>query len=170
MVLLLLSGFRVDVEFPFQSCFCSSIICQVHRRFINCCCRFIFLFFISWVITDVDCLTQQAALVLNACRRFRYTLDLKKDEEKEQRRRMIRSHAHVIRVIFLKSASISSCIRGCLISWLTVICCFRQHYSFGWEGNNRLVCCSLILFSLFSFTAQNLTCSQMSFVVVLDFF
>lgn len=42
---------------------------------------------------------QQAALVLNASRRFRYTLDLKKEEEKEQRRRMIRAHAQVIRVI-----------------------------------------------------------------------
>uniref|UniRef100_A0A6N2LPL3 Calcium-transporting ATPase n=1 Tax=Salix viminalis TaxID=40686 RepID=A0A6N2LPL3_SALVM len=44
---------------------------------------------------------RQAALVLNASRRFRYTLDLKKDEEKEQRRRMIRSHAHVIRAALL---------------------------------------------------------------------
>ncbi|PKI40235.1 hypothetical protein CRG98_039353 [Punica granatum] len=41
---------------------------------------------------------RQAALVLNASRRFRYTLDLKKEEEKEQRRRMIRAHAQVIRV------------------------------------------------------------------------
>ena len=41
---------------------------------------------------------QDAALVLNACRRFRYTLDLKKDEEKEQIRRKIRAHAQVIRV------------------------------------------------------------------------
>lgn len=41
---------------------------------------------------------QQAALVLNASRRFRYTLDLKKDEDKEQRRRMIRAHAQVVRV------------------------------------------------------------------------
>lgn len=44
---------------------------------------------------------QQAALVLNASRRFRYTLDLKKEEEKEQRRRMIRAHAQVIRVCFV---------------------------------------------------------------------
>jgi hypothetical protein len=41
---------------------------------------------------------QQAALVLNASRRFRYTLDLKKEEEKEIIRRKIRSHAQVIRV------------------------------------------------------------------------
>lgn len=41
---------------------------------------------------------QQAALVLNASRRFRYTLDLRKDEEQEKRRRMIRAHAQVIRV------------------------------------------------------------------------
>ncbi|KAJ6317206.1 hypothetical protein OIU76_012867 [Salix suchowensis] len=52
------------------------------------------------VISPIS-LLPQAALVLNASRRFRYTLDLKKDEEKEQRRRMIRSHAHVIRAALL---------------------------------------------------------------------
>lgn len=36
--------------------------------------------------------------MLNASRRFRYTLDLKKEEEKEQIRRKIRAHAQVIRV------------------------------------------------------------------------
>lgn len=40
-------------------------------------------------------------MVLNASRRFRYTLDLKREEEKEQRRRMIRSHAQVIRAAVL---------------------------------------------------------------------
>lgn len=44
---------------------------------------------------------RQASLVLNASRRFRYTLDLKKEEEKEQRRRMIRAHAQVIRAALL---------------------------------------------------------------------
>lgn len=44
---------------------------------------------------------QQAALVLNASRRFRYTLDLKKEEEKEQIRRKIRAHAQVIRAALL---------------------------------------------------------------------
>ncbi|KAK4838265.1 hypothetical protein QYF36_012378 [Acer negundo] len=44
---------------------------------------------------------RQAALVLNASRRFRYTLDLKKEEEKENRRRMIRAHAQVIRAALL---------------------------------------------------------------------
>ncbi|OEL14730.1 Calcium-transporting ATPase 8, plasma membrane-type [Dichanthelium oligosanthes] len=44
---------------------------------------------------------RQAALVLNASRRFRYTLDLKKEEEKEIIRRKIRSHAQVIRAAFL---------------------------------------------------------------------
>ncbi|XVE91066.1 hypothetical protein DITRI_Ditri20bG0126300 [Diplodiscus trichospermus] len=44
---------------------------------------------------------RQAALVLNASRRFRYTLDLRKEEEKEQRKRMIRAHAQVIRAAFL---------------------------------------------------------------------
>ena len=45
---------------------------------------------------------RQAALVLNASRRFRYTLDLKKEEEKEIIRRTIRSHAQVIRYFFSK--------------------------------------------------------------------
>ncbi|XP_031480261.1 calcium-transporting ATPase 5, plasma membrane-type-like isoform X2 [Nymphaea colorata] len=44
---------------------------------------------------------RQAALVLNASRRFRYTLDLKKEEEKEQTRRKIRAHAQAIRAAFL---------------------------------------------------------------------
>ncbi|RZS25162.1 hypothetical protein BHM03_00058321, partial [Ensete ventricosum] len=50
-----------------------------------------------------DCISfgQKAALVLNASRRFRYTLDLKKREDKEQLRRKIRLHALVIRVQFL---------------------------------------------------------------------
>nr|GLL17868.1 calcium-transporting ATPase 9, plasma membrane-type-like isoform X1 [Ipomoea trifida] len=43
----------------------------------------------------------QAALVLNASRRFRYTLDLKKAEQKDQRRRMIRAHAQVVRAALL---------------------------------------------------------------------
>ena len=53
-----------------------------------------------------DCLTngfpvyifQQAALVLNASRRFRYTLDLKKDKERKLLLAKIRTHAQVIRV------------------------------------------------------------------------
>ncbi|CAD5168434.1 unnamed protein product, partial [Musa acuminata subsp. malaccensis] len=51
----------------------------------------------------VECLRRwrQAALVLNASRRFRYTLDLRKEEEKEQVRRKIRAHAQVIRAAFL---------------------------------------------------------------------
>ncbi|XP_065026130.1 calcium-transporting ATPase 5, plasma membrane-type-like [Musa acuminata AAA Group] len=44
---------------------------------------------------------RQAALVLNASRRFRYTLDLKKEKEKEDLRRKIRTHAQVIRAAFL---------------------------------------------------------------------
>ncbi|TVU15854.1 hypothetical protein EJB05_39395 [Eragrostis curvula] len=39
---------------------------------------------------------RQAALVLNASRRFRYTLDFKKEEQKEEVRRKIRAQAHVI--------------------------------------------------------------------------
>lgn len=48
---------------------------------------------------------RQAALVLNASRRFRYTLDLKKEEEREEIRRKIRAHAQVIRAAFLFKAA-----------------------------------------------------------------
>lgn len=44
---------------------------------------------------------RQAALVLNASRRFRYTLDLEKEKEKEHIRRKIRAHAQVIRAALL---------------------------------------------------------------------
>ncbi|CAH1432570.1 unnamed protein product [Lactuca virosa] len=44
---------------------------------------------------------RQAALVLNASRRFRYTLDLKKEEEKKQIIAKIRTHAQVIRAAYL---------------------------------------------------------------------
>jgi hypothetical protein len=62
------------------------------------------VFICSLIFTRSYCvflLCQQAALVLNASRRFRYTLDLKKEEEKEQIRRKIRAHAQVIRVFIL---------------------------------------------------------------------
>ncbi|KNA17009.1 hypothetical protein SOVF_083890 [Spinacia oleracea] len=39
---------------------------------------------------------RQAALVLNACRRFRNCLDLKKEKEKKEIARKIRKHVHVI--------------------------------------------------------------------------
>uniref|UniRef100_A0A5B6ZJN7 Calcium-transporting ATPase n=4 Tax=Davidia involucrata TaxID=16924 RepID=A0A5B6ZJN7_DAVIN len=48
---------------------------------------------------------RQAALVLNASRRFRYTLDLKKEEEKKQTIRKIRAHAQVIRAAYLFQAA-----------------------------------------------------------------
>ncbi|XP_054781751.1 calcium-transporting ATPase 9, plasma membrane-type-like isoform X2 [Prosopis cineraria] len=44
---------------------------------------------------------RQAALVLNASRRFRYTLDLKKEEEKQQKKNLIRAHAQVVRAALL---------------------------------------------------------------------
>ncbi|OMO53213.1 Cation-transporting P-type ATPase [Corchorus capsularis] len=44
---------------------------------------------------------RQAALVLNASRRFRYTLDLKKQEEKKQVLSTIRTHAQAIRAAYL---------------------------------------------------------------------
>jgi Ca2+-transporting ATPase len=48
---------------------------------------------------------RQAALVLNASRRFRYTLDLKKQEEKKQIIGKIRMHAQVIRAAYLFQAA-----------------------------------------------------------------
>ncbi|KAJ0266905.1 Calcium-transporting ATPase 8 [Hirschfeldia incana] len=39
---------------------------------------------------------RKAALVLNASRRFRYTLDLKKEKEAQEMRKKIRSHAHAL--------------------------------------------------------------------------
>ncbi|KAF3786789.1 hypothetical protein EJ110_NYTH24698 [Nymphaea thermarum] len=50
-------------------------------------------------------LVQQAALVLNASRRFRYTLDLKKEEEKEEARKKIRAHAQAIRLLGVPMAT-----------------------------------------------------------------
>ncbi|XP_073158558.1 calcium-transporting ATPase 10, plasma membrane-type-like [Henckelia pumila] len=44
---------------------------------------------------------RQAALVLNASRRFRYTLDLKKEEERKQLIAKIRMHAQVLRAAVL---------------------------------------------------------------------
>ncbi|XP_015696709.1 calcium-transporting ATPase 5, plasma membrane-type-like isoform X2 [Oryza brachyantha] len=44
---------------------------------------------------------RQAALVLNASRRFRYTVDLKREEHKENLKRIVRAHAQVIRAVFL---------------------------------------------------------------------
>ncbi|CAA3028245.1 calcium-transporting ATPase 10, plasma membrane-type [Olea europaea subsp. europaea] len=48
---------------------------------------------------------RQAALVLNASRRFRYTLDLKKEEERKQLIAKIRMHAQVIRAAVLFQAA-----------------------------------------------------------------
>ncbi|KAG2274926.1 hypothetical protein Bca52824_057481 [Brassica carinata] len=39
---------------------------------------------------------RKAALVLNASRRFRYTLDLKKEQEAQEMRKKIRTHAHAL--------------------------------------------------------------------------
>ncbi|KAL8505286.1 hypothetical protein ACS0TY_016499 [Phlomoides rotata] len=51
---------------------------------------------------------RQAALVLNASRRFRYTLDLKKEEERKELIAKIRMHAQVIRaaVLFQEAAKV----------------------------------------------------------------
>ncbi|EPS66449.1 hypothetical protein M569_08327, partial [Genlisea aurea] len=47
----------------------------------------------------------KAALVLNASRRFRYTLDLKKEEERRQLMAKIRTHAQVIQAAYLFQAA-----------------------------------------------------------------
>ncbi|XP_061990312.1 calcium-transporting ATPase 10, plasma membrane-type-like isoform X2 [Rosa rugosa] len=49
---------------------------------------------------------RQAALVLNASRRFRYTLDLKREEEKKKTLSKIRAHAQAIRAAFLFKESV----------------------------------------------------------------
>ncbi|KAF9604718.1 hypothetical protein IFM89_009154 [Coptis chinensis] len=51
---------------------------------------------------------RQAALVLNASRRFRYTLDLKKQHDREEIRRRIRTHAQVIRAAILFKSSLGA--------------------------------------------------------------
>ncbi|KAI3772118.1 hypothetical protein L6452_03293 [Arctium lappa] len=51
---------------------------------------------------------RQAALVLNASRRFRYTLDLKKEEEKKKIIAKIRTHAQVIRAAYRFQAAAGS--------------------------------------------------------------
>ncbi|RVW28164.1 Calcium-transporting ATPase 10, plasma membrane-type [Vitis vinifera] len=57
---------------------------------------------ISEIMDGMYCiLNWQAALVLNASRRFRYTLDLKKEEDRKQIIRKIRAHAQVIRAAYL---------------------------------------------------------------------
>ncbi|XP_056166527.1 calcium-transporting ATPase 10, plasma membrane-type-like isoform X1 [Syzygium oleosum] len=48
---------------------------------------------------------RQAALVLNASRRFRYTLDLKKEEEKKQMLRKIRANVQALRAAHLFQAA-----------------------------------------------------------------
>jgi hypothetical protein len=57
--------------------------------------------------------------VLNASRRFRYTLDLKKEEEKKQTLRKIRAHAQAIRVQFLH-----------WIFFVMIYCICEVHYLF----------------------------------------
>ncbi|WOK95006.1 calcium-transporting ATPase 8, plasma membrane-type-like [Canna indica] len=55
---------------------------------------------------------RQTVLVLNAARRFRYTLDLKKEQEKERIRSRIRAHAQVIRAALLFKAAGDRAIPG----------------------------------------------------------
>ncbi|GMP47360.1 hypothetical protein CsSME_00015130 [Camellia sinensis var. sinensis] len=63
---------------------------------------------------------RQAALVLNATRRFRYTLDLKR-EEKTETMRKIRMHAQVIRAALLfKDAGLQ--VKG---NFVFLFCCVK---------------------------------------------
>ncbi|KAI4335340.1 hypothetical protein L6164_013994 [Bauhinia variegata] len=50
---------------------------------------------------------RQAALVLNASRRFRYTLDLKKEEERKRLLGEIKAHIQAVRAAYLFKASLS---------------------------------------------------------------
>lgn len=60
-----------------------------------------FIFFVSAIDLSVGVVySQKAALVLNASRRFRYTLDLKKEQETREMRQKIRGHAHALLVSF----------------------------------------------------------------------
>uniref|UniRef100_A0A2N9IKD7 Calcium-transporting P-type ATPase N-terminal autoinhibitory domain-containing protein n=1 Tax=Fagus sylvatica TaxID=28930 RepID=A0A2N9IKD7_FAGSY len=64
---------------------------------------------------------RQAALVLNASRRFRYTLDLKRQEEKTQLMRKVRAHVEAIRAANLFKAAgerangTSTCLLSCAL-------------------------------------------------------
>ncbi|KAK1403088.1 hypothetical protein POM88_002693, partial [Heracleum sosnowskyi] len=71
---------------------------------------------------------RQAALVLNTSRRFRYTLDLKKEEEKKQIIAKIRTHAQVIRAHHQPlqnymeiQKEVTPHMRGILVNWLIEI-------------------------------------------------
>ncbi|PWA79536.1 P-type ATPase [Artemisia annua] len=64
---------------------------------------------------------RQAALVLNASRRFRYTLDLRKNEDQEKRKRMIRSHSQVIRAALLFKLAGQREIGKCSLSYDIII-------------------------------------------------
>ncbi|KAF8400230.1 hypothetical protein HHK36_013527 [Tetracentron sinense] len=54
----------------------------------------------------------KVTMVLNASRRFRYTLDLKKEEEIEQIRRKIRAHSQLIRHISSKRTGNDQMVNG----------------------------------------------------------
>ncbi|THG23244.1 hypothetical protein TEA_026614 [Camellia sinensis var. sinensis] len=72
---------------------------------------------------------RQAALVLNATRRFRYTLDLKR-EEKTETMRKIRMHAQVIRAALLfKDAGLQ--VKGFVQAFLMII---KAVVSFVWDA------------------------------------
>ncbi|KAL6560164.1 Calcium-transporting ATPase 8, plasma membrane-type [Orobanche hederae] len=55
---------------------------------------------------------RQAALVLNASRRFRYTLDLKKEEERKELIAKIRMHAQVLRAAVLFQSAVPGSVKS----------------------------------------------------------
>ena len=73
--------------------------------------------------------------MLNASRRFRYTLDLKKEEDRKQIIRKIRAHAQVIRVFFLslnlksfsKENILFSSLFSCIYPLINELWCIRLH-------------------------------------------
>lgn len=81
--------------------------------------------------------------MLNASRRFRYTLDLKKEEEKEKRRRMIRAHAQVIRVMLLSNylCFYVNNFSGSEIRWFIIsdILSGSSSFQIGWGKTNWYV-------------------------------
>lgn len=110
-------------------------VCEVIIRLIN---KRIEILWHGRIWTEGPSTLQQAALVLNASRRFRYTLDLRKEEDKEQRRRMIRAHAQVIRVRLFWCKCFLWCVWEILI--LTIHWnCIRQLCFSDWQENDRLV-------------------------------
>ncbi|XAR63756.1 Calcium-transporting ATPase [Bertholletia excelsa] len=70
---------------------------------------------------------RQAALVLNATRRFRYTVDLKSEEDKKQTIRKIRAHAQIIRAAHLFREAGAKVIGGYGVNQEQLASLTREH-------------------------------------------